>query len=384
MLRRQCLQLGLVGMAGATTGCQSPATRTGPAATSQAQVLAALHLANRYWQRSQAAEQWAFWDVAAYHSGNIEAYRLTGDEAYRSYSTAWAEHNQWRGAASKHKPDWKYSYGETADYVLFGDWQICFQTYLDLHHLDGARDPRKIARTLEVMDYQMSTANVDYWWWADGLFMVMPVLTKLYKLTGQVRYLDKLQAYFAFADQLMFDAEAGLYYRDAKYVYPRHKSAHGLKDFWSRGNGWVFAGLAKVLADLPADHASRPLFVQRFQTMARSLRSAQQTEGYWTRSLLDPAHAPGRESSGTAFFTYGFLWGITHGYLDRATYAPVATQGWRFLSEIALQPSGRFGYVQPIGERAIAGQVVGQTSTAGFGVGAFLLAAAEMHRFLKA
>ncbi len=378
MLRRRCLQLGLVGI----SGCSGLAPPTSPARPSQAEVLAALRLANSYWQRSQPAEQWAFWDVAAYQTGNIEAYRLTDDPAYLAYATAWAEHNQWRGAGSDRKPDWKYSYGETADYVLFGDWQICFQTYLDLYAIDPAKDARKLARTLEVMDYQIGTPQLDYWWWADGLYMVMPVLTKLYKLTGELRYLDKLQQYFAYADRLMFDAEAGLYFRDAKYIYPRHKSANGLKDFWSRGNGWVFAGLAKVLADLPADHASRPLFEQRFRTMARALKDAQQTEGYWTRSLLDPAHAPGRESSGTAFFSYGFLWGINQGYLDRATYAPVATKSWQFLSQIALQPSGRLGYVQPIGERAIAGQVVDQASTAGFGVGAFLLAAAEMHRFL--
>ena len=50
----------------------------------------------------------------------------------------------------------------------------------------------------------------------------------------------------------------------------------------------------------------------------------------------------------------------------------------------ALQPDGRIGYVQPIGEKAIPGQVVDANSTANFGVGAFLLAACEMVRFLNA
>jgi hypothetical protein len=58
-------------------------------------------------------------------------------------------------------------------------------------------------------------------------------------------------------------------------------------------------------------------------------------------------------------------------------------RGWRFLSEVALQADGKLGYVQPIGERAIPGQVVNQDSTAPFGVGAFLLAAAEMARLLE-
>ncbi|WP_333864804.1 glycoside hydrolase family 88 protein [Sphingobacterium sp.] len=32
--------------------------------------------------------------------------------------------------------------------------------------------------------------------------------------------------------------------------------------------------------------------------------------------MLDPEHAPGRETSGTAFFTYGLLWGINNGGQD--------------------------------------------------------------------
>ena len=116
--------------------------------------------------------------------------------------------------------------------------------------------------------------------------------------------------------------------------------------------------------------------------MAAALRASQQEQGYWTRSLLDPGHAPGPETSGTAFFTDGFLRGMNHGYLDRATYAPVAASGWRVLSTVALQPGGKVGYVQPIGERAIPGQVVDKESTAAFGVGAFLLAASEMVRFI--
>ena len=379
MTRRLYLKAALAGAAMLAGGCGIP--RSGASAASSASARAALELANNHWQATNAPQQWPFWDIAAYHSGNMEAYAVTGNPAWLAYSTQWAEHNGWSSARSDVKAEWKYSYGETADHVLFGDWQISFQTYLDLYRLDPAKDRRKIARALEVMGYQISTPNNDYWWWADGLYMVMPVMTKLYKTTGDVRYLDKLHEYFLFADTLMFDPAAGLYYRDAKYVYPKHKSANGGKDFWSRGDGWVFAGLAKVLADLPPTHASHALFLSRFRSMAQALKPLQQAEGYWTRSVLDPQQAPGRETSGTAFFTYAYLWGMNHGVLDKADYGPVAERGWHYLSTIALQPNGKVGYVQPIGERAIPGQVVDQESTGPFGVGAFLLAAAEMVRY---
>lgn len=374
----------MIALAVMVSGCSTQiiSQPTMPLETSKAEVLHALELANSYWQRTNQPEQSAFWDIATYHTGNMEAYALTGNPAYRDYSTAWAEHNRWRSANSDVKASWKYSYGETDEHVMFGDWQVSYQTYIDLYNLDASKDPRKIARAREVMEYQMSTPNNDYWWWADGLYMVMPVMTKLYKVTNNQRYLDKLHEYFLFADQLMFDKESNLYYRDAKYLYPKHKSANGGKDFWARGDGWVFAALAKVLADLPTSHPSHALFVQRFQGMAKALKSAQQDEGYWTRSLLDPGQAPGRETSGTAFFTYGYLWGMNHGYLDKADYTPVVRKSWNYLSNIALQPSGRIGYVQPIGERAIPGQTIDQNSSTPFGVGAFLLAAAEMIRFL--
>ncbi len=166
-------------------------------------------------------------------------------------------------------------------------------------------------------------------------------------------------------------------------MYPKHRSVNGKKDFWARGDGWVFAGLAKVLQDLPEQYQHRAAFETVYRDMARAIIRSQQAEGYWTRSMLDPEHAPGPETSGTAFFTYGLFWGINNGYLDAPEYMKSAINGWAYLSRFALQPDGRVGYVQPIGERAIPGQLVDAGSTANFGVGAFLLAAAELVRYLE-
>lgn len=349
--------------------------------TSEQEVVGIINKVNGYWQQREAPQKWAFWDIAAYHTGNIEAYRITGNAAYRKYSEDWAAYNQWQGAKAADKTKWKYQYGETDDHVMFGDWQICFQTYADLYQLD--KDPRKIARAREVMEYQMSTPNKDYWWWSDGLYMVMPVMTKMYNITGNRLYLEKLHEYFQYSNSIMFDDAEQLYYRDARYVYPKHQSVNGKKDFWSRGDGWVFAGLAKVLQDLPKDDPYRAEYVAKFRGMAETLKKAQAADGYWTRSLLDPQHAPGPETSGTAFFVYGYLWGINNGVLDREAYLPTVRKGWHYLSKTALQADGKIGYVQPIGDRAIPGQVVDQNSTTAFGVGAYLLASSELVRLLR-
>ncbi len=344
-------------------------------------VRATIKKVNAYWQSTHPAEDSPFWDVAAYHTGNMEAYFLTSDSTYYDYSLRWADYNKWMGARSNDPTEWKYSYGETDEYVLFGDFQTCFQTYADLYTLQP--EEYKIARARQVMEYEMSTPNNDYWWWADALYMVMPVMVKLHKITGNPLYLDKLSAYWHYADSIMYDPDVHLYYRDARYVYPEHKTINGKKDFWARGDGWVLAALAKVLKDIPFDSKYRQEFLDRYLSMAEAVASCQQPEGYWTRSMIDADFVPGPETSGTAFFTYALMWGINNGYLSRERFLPVVLRAWDYLSHVALQPDGRVGYVQPIGDKAIPGQVVDKNSTHNFGVGAFLLAACEIVRFLE-
>ena len=340
---------------------------------------------NTYWQANNSAEVRAFWDNAAYHTGNVEVFKLLQDKKMLDYSIRWAEHNQWKGATEADPAKWKYkNYGEGQDYVLFGDWQICFQTYIDLYHIDHDKDQNKIARALEVMGYEADSKAHDYWWWADALYMVMPVMTKMYQLTGEEKYLQKLYENILYSDSIMLDNETDLYFRDGKYVYPKHKTASGKKDFWARGDGWVLAGLAKVLQDMPKDYVHQPFFAEKYVKLARAVAKIQQPQGYWTRSMLDPEHAPGCETSGTAFFCYGLLWGVNNGYLSKKEFAPTIEKAWKYLTETALQKDGKVGYVQPIGERAIPGQTVDANSQANFGVGAFLLAACEYVRYLQA
>ena len=92
---------------------------------------------NTYWQANNKAEVRSFWDNAAYHTGNIEVWKVLKDQQMLDYSIRWAEFNDWKGAKETDPAKWKYKqYGEGQDYVLFGDWQICFQTYIDLYFIE--------------------------------------------------------------------------------------------------------------------------------------------------------------------------------------------------------------------------------------------------------
>ncbi len=379
---------------------------------------------NDYWitaNRSKVGS--SFWERGAYNTGNIEAYMLTGIEAYRQYSEKWANENQWKGNRNSGPKDewtWGYTGDPNSTGALFGDWQCCFQTFADLYNFDVEKDPNKIARAREVMEYEMRKDNDDFWWWADGLFMVMPAMAKLYLITDNELYLDKLYQYFTYAIELMYDGEHGIptagekytstaklkdgaqpadpndfkhiFYRDANYVYPRNPLPGDLattKNFWARGNGWVFAALSKILQDTPDNWEHRQLFLDIYKDYAKAIRDCQKVDdqgrGFWTQSMLAHSYSCsddnpyGYETSGTAFFTYGFLWGINSGILPEEEYIECALRGWKYLTEVAIQENGKVGYVQWVGGEA--GKAAVYDNTQDFAVGATLLAGCEMARY---
>jgi unsaturated rhamnogalacturonyl hydrolase len=208
------------------------------------------------------------------------------------------------------------------------------------------------------------------WCWSDALFMAPPAWVALSKADGDPRYLAHADAEFWATTDYLYDRAEHLYFRDSRFITQR--DAQGRKIFWGRGNGWVFAGLARILANLPADHPSRPRYESLFKQMAARVVSLQGPEGYWPVSLLEPQQTP--ETSGTGFFVYGLAWGIHHGLLPEKSYRRSVERGWHALAA-AVQQDGKLGWVQRIGA---APDQVNADDTQLYGVGAFLLAAGEV------
>lgn len=395
MRKRMVLKGGKMLAAVVTLILSLPAFSQGLSSPSQTDKVAETIIrVNDYWQNHNTYKTSSFWNWAVYHTGNMEACKLFNNEiktpaakqkanSWIAYSTAWADYNKWSGATEKDVSKWQYKqYSDDQQHVLFGDWQVCFQTYLDLYSFAPAK--KKIARAKEVMGHEADSEANDYMWWVDAFYMVMPTLTKMYKLTGDTKYLDKLYDNIRYSDSIMLDKETGLYFRDKRFVYPKHKASNGGRDFWARGDGWALAGLAKVLQDMPKTYPHYDFFVNRYRQLAHAVAACQQPEGYWTRSMLDKDMAPGPETSGTALFAYGLLWGINNGLLSETDYLGTVSKAWTYLSHTALQTDGSVGYVQPMGDRAVPGQQINKESQADFGTGAFLLAACEYYRWLTA
>jgi rhamnogalacturonyl hydrolase YesR len=187
---------------------------------------------------------------------------------------------------------------------------------------------------------------VDRWCWADALFMAPPVYFELSRITHDPRYAQFADAEFRAVSDYLFDANEQLYFRDSRFFDRR--DAEGRKIFWARGNGWVFAGLARVLQALPPHDPRRSYYETLFQGMAARLQALQRPDGFWSPSLLsDPAGSPG-ETSGTGFFVYGMAYGVRAGLLPRSQYEPAIRAGWAALQG-AVGPDGRVGWVQQVG-----------------------------------
>jgi unsaturated rhamnogalacturonyl hydrolase len=244
-------------------------------------------------------------------------------------------------------------------------------------------DPAKLAPTKARFDAVLadpSTVSLEFgnhetrcqdrWCWSDALFMAPPAWIALSQASGDGRYLAHADLEFWASTDYLYDPREHLFFRDSRFFTQRTAAGH--KVFWSRGNGWVFAALARILTDLPEDYPSRPRYETLFKQMAARLLTLQGTQGYWPVSLLEPQRTP--ETSGTGLFVYGLAWGIHHGLLPSANYRHVVDRGWRALVA-AVAPDGRLGWVQPVGA---APDRVGPDDTQLYGVGAFLLAASEM------
>lgn len=211
------------------------------------------------------------------------------------------------------------------------------------------------------------------WCWCDALFMAPPAMIELSRQTGDPRFRRfAMREYWATTD-FLYDPAERLFYRDSRFFDRRDDK--GRKLFWSRGNGWVFASMPRIIPLLPKGSADRVRLEGLFREMAGRLRELQKPDGYWGPSLLAPEDSP-PESSGTGFFTYGMAWGIRAGLLDRAEYEPVVRRGWSALVQ-SIQPDGRLGWVQQVSDRP---ENVSPTDTQFYGVGAFLLAASEVSR----
>ena len=319
----------------------------------------------------------ADWTNAALYAGMVQWAGISGDDSYFEWLKEKADQNSW----SYKQPDEPLNRYHADDYCVGQVYIELYRKYGDENmikpvrdHLDNIlKDPAKGDLEFVYTDKYWPTQR---WAWCDALFMGPTVWTKMANVTGDKKYLDFMYEEYKATTDYLYDKTEHLYYRDSRYFNMRE--ANGSKVFWGRGNGWVLAGLPVILRELPAKYENKDYFVKIYKDMAAKILTLQAMDGFWHASLLDPASYPNPEMSATAFFVYGFAWGINNGYLDRETYLPAVVKGWKSMVS-AVSPDGKVGFIQPIGADPKA---VTRDMTEVYGVGGFLMAGTEITKLI--
>lgn len=308
------------------------------------------------WQLEHPKDEAIEWTNAVFYSGLMAAYRVTGDSRYLAVLVEIGDRADWRiGERIRHADD-----------------HAIAQTYLELSRLES--QPRRQVAFRNAIDRMMAEPadwtkphqRIDYWW-CDALFMSPPALAKLAAITGDGAYLDFMDRLWGESYELLFDRDQRLFHRDLRF---REES----ESFWARGNGWVLAGLARLIEELPAEHPRRAFYEDVFRDLAARVLELQGEDGLWRSDLLaSELYAPG-ESSASALFCFALAWGVDHGLLARDVFSPAVAAAWSALLS-NVNEAGRLGRVQKPG--AQPGRSPERHSEA-YASGAFLLAAEQV------
>lgn len=312
------------------------------------------------------------WTRSVYFEGLMALHAIYPCREFYDYAMKWAEFHQWgldKGTITRH-----------------ADNQCCGQTYIELYRI-CPDNPIKIRDIKLSIDMMVNTAQNDDWWWVDAIQMSMPVFAKLGHLTGEQKYYDKMWRIYSFTRDShgpsgLFNKEVGLWYRDKRFA-PPYKEPNGADCYWSRGNGWAYAALVRVMDEIPPTEKHYQDYCNDFLQMTKAISLCQREDGFWNVSLHDPTHFGGKEGTGTALFVYGLAWGIRKGLLDRDTYLPMTLKAWNALVKDCLHPNGALGYMQGRSNSPKAGLPLTYDTIhepEDFAVGCFLLAGSEIYK----
>ena len=335
---------------------------------SKSEVLAVMNVVADYARHRYPANAEAYWDDGVFHIGMMALYGASKSADALAYTETFGDFNNWTLdrdviAANRHNR------------LAAGQSWIAAHGVSPIADIDDTR-----AEVAAQTSLSLATVTSSAYFAVDSQFMALPAFAMLGKLDNNNSYFDRMYELFNYNKTTLglYDPTAHLYYRDTTYIYPAKQTSNGKKVFWSRGNGWALATLARILPELPATDPARAEYVTTFQQMSAALKAVQRSDGFWNMSLYDAGHYPGPEVSGTALFVYGMAWGINNGLLSKTTYRPVVARAWNAMVKTAVHPDGKLGYIQGIGQHPVPTAQVTYESTSDFGVGVFLLAGSEV------
>ena len=162
--------------------------------------------------------------------------------------------------------------------------------------------------------------------WLDDLFMGVPALAQMGKLTGERKYYDDAVKQILQYSDRMFVKEKGLFMHGWIQDMDFHPALH-----WGRANGWAILTMAEVLDVLPEDHPGRAKVLELYRAHVRGLAACQSADGLW-HQLLDRPETY-LETSASAIFVYAIAHGINRGWIGPLAHGPMVMLGWNAVAK---------------------------------------------------
>jgi unsaturated rhamnogalacturonyl hydrolase len=157
--------------------------------------------------------------------------------------------------------------------------------------------------------------------WLDDMYMSIPALAQMGKLTGDTSYYDDAIRQVRQFSARMFDRRRGLYMHGWAADTDDHPEF-----FWARANGWAAMAMVELLSVLPEDHPGRADVLAQLRALLHGLAACQSGTGLW-HQLLDRNDSY-LETSASAMFVFSMARAINRGWVSGVSFGPAAQLGW--------------------------------------------------------
>ncbi len=154
-------------------------------------------------------------------------------------------------------------------------------------------------------------------YWIDDVYMIGSLQTQAYRATKNEIYLERAALQLDNYIKKLQQAN-GLFHHGPEAPM-----------YWGRGNGWVAAGMAELLSELPKSNPHYKSIENGYKKMMDALVKYQAEDGMW-RQLIDVEEA-WNETSSTAMFGFSMAMGTKTGILKDKKYIASYKKAWNSL-----------------------------------------------------
>jgi unsaturated rhamnogalacturonyl hydrolase len=272
-----------------------------------------------------------FYADGLYLHGVYFAYKRLGDASYLAQIKSWADRNV-NGSAS-------YDSLDAMQPTL-----ALLDMYRETKDAKYGTAPAAVAKRLET-NYP-KTNDGGFWHtdtgsfganqlWGDGVFMNLPPYVNYGELFSNSKAIDT-------ATQQLIIYDKHLATPSNLHVHQWNASTNKQSCcVWCRAEGWYEMALLMVLDFVPATHPDRGALLEIVQRLAKGVAATQDpATGRWWQ-VMDKPNESGNwlETSCTAMHTYFLSRASEKGYIDAATYAPLAIKGFTGEMQMVSSPS---------------------------------------------